>query len=210
VIRARPLVIPLTSKFAPSWLFNPFRSVPSERRLQPSPHQPCRPDSNTPTATSSTQPIQLPPPAKDLQYKFPRSHVHRWPVNIKAKNTTTRSTLSRTFEKSPLFRLEVYTTVPPTRCGTPPREEANFGKRRSGLSSFSMPAHPPLLSLDPTLVLEPIPPDLNHLSPIPASLARRWQHILRNLRINTRSNGEPWLHLHAFRFLLSISRLPLR
>ena len=175
----------LTSKLAPSWLFNPFRSGPSEPQTttisasasslshvsaSATPlvkRETVTPPPSTPSATVNRSPSKLPP--SPIPHR--RSPL---PMTIRKPATTTRTSTSRTFEedsgllsRSPLFRR--------SPMGTPPRDEATFGKRRSVASIHTL--HPSAgSSSSPVAVCNPSQPQ-SSMAPSQASLARRWQHM---------------------------------
>ena len=176
----------LTSKLAPSWLFNPFRSGPSEPQtttisasasslshISSAPTPPPKREAVTP-------PPSIPPatvnrsPSKASQSPSPHPSRSPLPMAIRKPTTTTRTSTSRTFEedgglpsRSPLFRR--------SPMGTPPRDEATFGKRRSVASLHTL--HPSTGSLSsPVAVCNPSQPQ-SSMAPSQASLARRWQHM---------------------------------
>lgn len=169
----------LTSKFAPSWLFNPFRSGPSEPQTTVVSASAIGSPTNTPTTTSPARPIRQPgKPSKNNSVNTSPLSRSPGPMTIRAKpNVSTRSTLSRTFEEENTLtqRSSPRARHPNSPIGTSPREDTHFGKRRSTLSSLSIPvasSSPIATSSRPN----PSRPQAN-VSYTQASLARRWQHM---------------------------------
>ncbi|RDB22222.1 Vacuolar membrane-associated protein IML1 [Hypsizygus marmoreus] len=169
----------LASKLAPSWLFNPFRSAPSEPQTSPISasassisHSPSA--NTTPTPTAATQissPIRMPTTAKPSAAQISHSPL---PAPIRHSTSTTRTSTGRTFEEDSLMpHRSSYVRRSP--MGTPPRDEATFGKRRSGASlhgpSFTSSSSPSMaMSCNPSQPQSSVP----HTQ---SSLARRWQHM---------------------------------
>ncbi|KAG5644049.1 hypothetical protein DXG03_009201 [Asterophora parasitica] len=177
-----PLRAPsLASKLAPSWLFNPFRSGPSEPQTSPISAS-ASAMSSTPTLTKdrpapkadrlTSSPIRMPAAAKPVVAQVSRSPLsHHSPIAMAIRNApTTRTSTGRTFEEESLLpHRPPYIRRSPV--GTPPRDEVTFGKRRSAAS-----VHAPIfISSSPGMVCNPSQPQ----SSVPhsqSSLARRWQH----------------------------------
>ncbi|KAF8972648.1 hypothetical protein BDZ97DRAFT_1901173 [Flammula alnicola] len=153
----------LASKLAPSWLFNPFRSGPSEPQTtqvsasasrsalttEKSPKSPTR-------TTAPSSPIRMPLPSKPT---VAATTQQIQPVAIKNKTTTTLAPLRASYiRRSPI--------------NTPPRDETLAGKRRSATGSLphSFPSSSPAAFINPTRPQSTV-------SYPQASLARRWQHI---------------------------------
>lgn len=165
----------LASKLAPSWLFNPFRSGPSEPQTSPISasassisHTPTtRVPAPTPAAQTSS-PIRMPKATKSSVAQIARSPL---PMIIRNPATTTRASTSRTFEEDSLIpHRNSYVRRSPV--GTPPRDEVTFGKRRSTTSIHAVA----FTSSSPGAVCNPSQPQ----STVPhtqSSLARRWQHM---------------------------------
>jgi DEP domain-containing protein 5 len=153
-------------KFAPSWLFSPFRSGISQPQTSAvsassliSPTGPSAP-STSPSITINS--------LTDLKAATPRTPK---PVNIQQRASPRSSTYSRTLEEDnfPPHRNSLSKNSP---LGTPPRDDSTFGKRRgtqysttntslpSSLHARTNPSHP-----------------TESVSYGQSSLARRWQHI---------------------------------
>ncbi|KDR67969.1 hypothetical protein GALMADRAFT_79088 [Galerina marginata CBS 339.88] len=162
----------LASKLAPSWLFNPFRSGPSEPQTTPvsasaSPTSHNEKRSRAPSIIGTpSSPIRMPPAKPTVASTQPIQ-----PVAIKNK-TANRSSLSRTFEEETLapHRSSFLRRSP---INTPPRDEILAGKRRSVPSTLphSFPS-----SSSPGPAVNPTRPHPFVAYP-EASLARRWQHV---------------------------------
>lgn len=162
----------LASKLAPSWLFNPFRSGPSEPQTtqvsasaSPTSHNEklLKPPS---IATTPSSPIRVPPSKPTVASTQPIQ-----PVAIKNK-TANRSSWSRTYEEETLapHRSSFLRRSP---INTPPRDDLLTGKRRSMTGSLphSIPS-----SASPGVIINPTRPHPFVAYP-EASLARRWQHV---------------------------------
>ncbi|KAF8899598.1 hypothetical protein CPB84DRAFT_1681083 [Gymnopilus junonius] len=162
----------LASKLAPSWLFNPFRSGPSEPQTTPvsasaSPTSHNEKVSRPPSIASiPSSPIKVPPSKPTVASTQPIQ-----PVAIKNK-TASRSSWSRTYEEETLapHRSSFLRRSP---INTPPRDEILTGKRRSiaGSLPHSIPS-----SASPGMIVNPTRPN-PFLAYPEASLARRWQHV---------------------------------
>ncbi|KAF5368784.1 hypothetical protein D9615_010396 [Tricholomella constricta] len=171
----------LASKLAPSWLFNPFRSGPSEPQTSPVSAS-ASAMSHTPTPTKeklapkstprTSSPIRMPAASKPAVAQVSHSPlVHHSPLPMAIRNApTTRTSTGRTFEDDSLMpHRPSYVRRSPV--WTPPRDEATFGKRRSAASIHA----PIFLSSSPGVICNPSQPH----SSVPhseSSLARRWQH----------------------------------
>ncbi|KAJ7137941.1 hypothetical protein C8R44DRAFT_339542 [Mycena epipterygia] len=153
----------VASKLAPSWLFNPFRSTPSE----PQTSSVSASASSSPGSGSSTSATPSTVPRMPAAAKPTVAQSSRAPVPI--KSIPNRSSTARTFEDDGLapHRASFIRRSP---INTPPRDEATFGKRRSATLtaplSSSFPGAPPNPSR-----LE------SSISYTQSSLARRWEHI---------------------------------
>ena len=175
----------LASKLAPSWLFNPFRSGPSEpqttqvsasasptagshrkEKQKESIEKLLTTDvSRSPKAPSS--PIRMPPPSKPT---VASSTQQVQPMAIRNR-ITNRSSLNRTFEeetnvpqRSPYIRR--------SPISTPPPDDILASKRRSTASTLAQS----YTSMSPGTIMNPTRPQVS-ISQSQASLARRWQHF---------------------------------
>ncbi|KAG6829875.1 hypothetical protein H0H92_003220 [Tricholoma furcatifolium] len=177
----------LASKLAPAWLFNPFRSGPSEPQTSTiSASSSINADSAgdekaTPRAALSALPTSTPsvhvPSARPTGTAAQISHSplgnSPMPVTIRKPASSSRTSTGRTFEEDVLLpQRAMFPRRSPV--GTPPRDEATFGKRRS---ASSIPSYPgPGISSSPGVICNPSQPQ----SSVPhthSSLARRWQHM---------------------------------
>ena len=175
----------LASKLAPSWLFNPFRSGPSEpqttqvsasaspiagshrkEKQKESMEKLLTTDvSRSPKAPSS--PIRMPPPSKPT---VASSTQQVQPMAIRNR-ITNRSNLNRTFEEETIVtQRSPYIRRSP--ISTPPPDEILAGKRRSAASTLAQS----YTSLSPGTIMNPTRPQVS-ISQSQASLARRWQHF---------------------------------
>jgi hypothetical protein len=166
----------LASKLGNSWLFNPFRSTPSEPQTTQVSASASSPSSQPfdklqkipKTLTTPSSPIRMPPPKATVASSIQQMKQIQ-PMTIKNK-TANRSSLSRTYEEETLIPHRS-SHVRRSPINTPPRDEIS-GKRRSGVNtlahSFSSPS--PLMATNPTRPQAAV-------SYPQASLARRWQHI---------------------------------
>jgi len=158
------------SRFAPAWLFNPFRSGISQ------------PQTSNISASTVTSPTSATPPTI-----IPSSSVHTFtssglktptsrspkPVNILPRASPRSSVLSRTLEEDSNFlqhRGSLNRTPP---LNTPPRTEATISVMRrtgSGQHNTSVPFPSSLPNrTNPSFPREYVPYPQS-------SLARRWQH----------------------------------
>ncbi|KAJ7154183.1 hypothetical protein C8R46DRAFT_1297935 [Mycena filopes] len=166
--------ISVASKLAPSWLFNPFRSTPSEpQTTSVSASASSSPGSASPTSAAASFTPRMPAASKTT---VAQSSSSRAPVPIKMNTTSSppnRSSTNRAFEDSDGLAPHRSSFARRSPISTSPREEATFGKRRSVTlstptvsSSFPGPGAPPNPSrLDSTI------------SYTQSSLAQRWEHI---------------------------------
>ncbi|KAG6868803.1 hypothetical protein C0993_010099 [Termitomyces sp. T159_Od127] len=181
----------LASKLAPSWLFNPFRSQPSEPQTSPisasassttyDTAQEKEKDKSTPKPTLGSvhsSPIRMPlsqPSTSQVSLSHSPLANSPMPVAIRKSAASTRPSTGRTFEDDMLLPQRI---AFPRRSpvGTPPRDEAIFVKRRSAASIHSPSFGGPGTSSSPGVIGNPSQPQ----SSIPhsqSSLARRWQHM---------------------------------
>ncbi|KAF9564257.1 hypothetical protein CPC08DRAFT_816078 [Agrocybe pediades] len=165
--------VSLASKLAPSWLFNPFRSTPSEPQTTPVSASASTPASPAAVSTekqlkSSVASIAPWAPIKPAKPTVASSQQVQ-PVAIKNKPAN-RSSLSRTYEEETLVpHRPSYLRRSPVN--TPPRDEILSSKRRSGSAlAYSFPSSSPVPPINPTR-------PQSSVSYPEASLARRWQHI---------------------------------
>ena len=166
----------LASKLGNSWLFNPFRSTPSEPQTTQvsasasASSQPFDRLQKTPkTLTTPSSPIRMPPPKVTVASSTQQMQQIQ-PMIIKNK-TVNRSSLSRTFEEETLIPHRS-AHVRRSPINTPPRDEMTSGKRRSGMNALSQSFTSP----SPVMATNPTRPQTAVSYP-QASLARRWQHI---------------------------------
>ncbi|KAH9479659.1 Vacuolar membrane-associated protein IML1 [Psilocybe cubensis] len=174
----------LASKLAPSWLFNPFRSGPSEPQTSQVSASASASSSASSFTTSTPQNSQsekpsrssvssMAPPSSPIRMAPAKPTVASTqqiqPVAIKNKPAS-RSSLSRTFEEETLapHRASFLRRSP---INTPPRDEILSGKRRSAGYVHGFPS-----SSSPGAIINPTRPQLAVAYP-EASLARRWQHM---------------------------------
>ena len=158
------------SRFAPSWLFNPFRSGISQ------PQTSNVSASAITSPTSSTTPTLTPSPSvlsfssSGLKTPIPRSPK---PVNILPRASPRSSALSRTLEEesSLMQHRSSLTRTPP--LNTPPRAEASITiMRRTASAQLNLSV--PFPSSLPNRTNPSYP---REYVPYPqSSLARRWQH----------------------------------
>ncbi|KAJ7143200.1 hypothetical protein C8R43DRAFT_579168 [Mycena crocata] len=156
----------VASKLAPSWLFNPFRSTPSE----PQTTSVSASASSSPGSASSTSATVSSVPRMPAASKPTVAQSARTPVPIKNSNSPiNRPSTGRTFEDDNLapHRASFIRRSP---INTPPRDEATFGKRRS----TTLPA--PLSSSFPYVPANPSRLE-SSVSYTQSALARRWEHI---------------------------------
>lgn len=151
------------SKLAPSWLFNPFRSGPSEpQTTQVSASASPR---ITPSVTASTSTHIL-----VLSKARPPTEFETLAQPLAIKPSTSKTVLSRNFEEE--------VSMPP--CGslkrsplnTPPRDDTFTMKRRSVASIFGQSYTSSPRSWSNPLQCETSIPYVQE------SLARRWEHLL--------------------------------
>ncbi|TFK36407.1 hypothetical protein BDQ12DRAFT_736999 [Crucibulum laeve] len=175
----------LASKLAPSWLFNPFRSGPSEPQTSQVSAS-ASPRSSTPSSPSQSNnnhlantpgsPIRMPIAAKATiaQSSQPRP-VLPVPMAIKmsSSHSGSRSSLSRTFEEETLVPHRGSFIRRSPMSTPPPRDESSAAKRRSNASTLAQS----YTSSSPGSYSNPSQPQLA-VSYTQASMARRWQHIL--------------------------------
>ena len=170
----------LRSKFTPSWLFNPFRSGPSQAEtfpvsasgestsVQSVPRQ-SKALLSTPIDKKSSSPLPLPHPRNPLTMTTGLSSSPR-PMPIKGTPSSRRS---RAFEDGGPILHGSLTKHSQSPVNTPPRDDALFEKRRSivlGSSTYLLASSSP--SVRPTPFGPQIP-----ISYTDSSLARRWQHM---------------------------------
>lgn len=152
----------LASKFAPGWLFNPFRTSSQPQTSVISVTSTMSPlprlsESSTSTMSTSLLP-PLPKPPKPVSIKNRRSQGRT--IDDPGAFGSSRSSYPRT---SPL------SSSPRDRDGS----EALLAVRRSTMSTLTLP---PVASSPPRLQSNPSRPTQS-VSYGQASLARRWQHV---------------------------------
>jgi len=173
----------LRSKFTPSWLFNPFRSGPSQAETSTvsasgestpirSPHRQSKtllPTHLAPTDRKKPAPLPQPharnlvPPSTDVS-SSPR------PMPIKGVASSRRS---RAMEEGGSIVHGSFPKHSQSPMNTPPRDDTLFEKRRSiALGSSTYLFTPSSPSVRPTPSGPRIP-----VSYTDSSLARRWQHM---------------------------------
>jgi DEP domain-containing protein 5 len=173
----------LRSKFAPSWLFNPFRSGPSQAETSPvsasgestpilSVHRSSKALLPTPLTTTDKKAPALPsqPHARSPLATTTDISSSPRPMPIKGIGS---SRLSRTFDDGGQIVPGSLTKHSQSPMNTPPRDDTVFEKRRSivlGSSAYLLTSSSP--SVRPTPSGPPIP-----VSYTDSSLARRWQHM---------------------------------
>lgn len=165
------------AKLAPLWLFSPFRSGPSEQQTSQvsASSSPSTPSTPTPTRTTP-----LPPTTSTSTRAFtpskppPAAQVGRSPMPMAIKGATpivNRSSISYTFEEDGLVSQRA-SYIRHSPMNTPPREEVNFGKRRSTTSTHTAQYSSP----SPGMMCNPSQPQ-TCVSHSQSTLARRWQHM---------------------------------
>jgi len=152
----------LTSKFAPNWLLKPFRSTqPTEP--QPSPVSASSSltlfSTRSPDVTRPSSPVPMSEPATQASSRPPK------PVAIR-KVPPNRSVINRAFDEDLVMSHRRRSPL-----STPPRDEPNFGKRRSGTITSSIP-----MSSSPGSRTNPSRPQ-SSMPYAQSSLARRWEHM---------------------------------
>ncbi|KZV77652.1 hypothetical protein PENSPDRAFT_621231 [Peniophora sp. CONT] len=160
----------LSSKFTPSWLFNPFRSAPSQPE----------------TTTISAAGESTPSPSSPL-----RNAIHELTPHSPARTTPSlersRSPQPMPIRKAPQQRQRVFEETVLTHRGSLPKHTISpvsssprdelIEKRRSATSgSGTYAAGPYSLSSSPSIRPNPSSPQVT-VSYNQASLARRWQHM---------------------------------
>lgn len=172
----------LRSKFAPSWLFNPFRSGPSQAETSPvsasgesapirSVHRQSKALLSTPTDMKSPAPPPPPQPHSRTPLSM-TSDLSSSPRPMPIKGVTS-SRRSRAFEDGGSLVHGSLTRHTQSPVNTPPRDDTLFEKRRSivlGSSTYLLASSSP--SVRPTPSGPQIP-----VSYTDSSLARRWQHM---------------------------------
>ncbi|GLB34559.1 putative vacuolar membrane-associated protein Iml1 [Lyophyllum shimeji] len=172
----------LASKLAPSWLFNPFRGGPSEPQTSPisasaatiSHTQVKETLASSKSAPRTSSPIRMPAASKPAlaQVSNPSPLAHSpMPMAIRNVPVSARTSTGRTFEDDSLVPLRT-SHIRRSPVGTPPRDEATFGKRRSTASIHA----PAFTSSSPGKICNPSQPQ-SAVSHSQSSLARRFQHM---------------------------------
>lgn len=151
----------LASKFAPGWLFNPFRTSSQPQTSMVSVTSTMTSTSQLSefsTPNTSTSPLPVPRPPKPVSIQNKRSHGRN--IDDGGIVGPNRSSFSRT---SPL------SSSPRDRDGS----DAVIPVRRSTMSTLSLP---PVASSPPRPPTNPSRPT-SSISYEQVSLARRWQHV---------------------------------
>ncbi len=165
----------LASKLgAPAWLFNPFRSQPSEPQTTqvsasaaPRPQPEASRSEKSLAQAQASSPIRMPGPAKAT---VAASSQQIQPVAIKGTVTHPRSCTLE--DKTLMPQRASYIRRSP--INTPPRDDHMGSKRRSGGSGL---AHSfPSSSSPPVALVTPTRPQ-GRVAYAHASIVRRWQHI---------------------------------
>ena len=170
----------LRSKFTPSWLFNPFRSGPSQAETSPI----SASGESTPIRSVPRQSKALlsTPIDKKLSTPLPLPHARNSPTMTTGLSSSPRpmpikgiasSRRSRVFEDGVPIVHGSLTKLSQSPMNTPPRDDSLFEKRRSIVlgSSTYLPA-----SSSPSIRPTPFGPQIP-VSYTDSSLARRWQHM---------------------------------
>ncbi|KIL67100.1 hypothetical protein M378DRAFT_74252 [Amanita muscaria Koide BX008] len=176
---ARPAKGSLASKLTPAWLFNPFRSAPSEPQtsqvsasaipsrigsIQTSRSETTAPPSNTVAHATPRVPPAKPPSISGGPAPLPMAI--RKPSSTLGKS----SVLSRTLEEDTHLNYRA-SYVRRSPVNTPPRDEGIPFKRRSYTNAIVASSASPGSATNPTQ-------NRSHISYTQSSLARRWQHML--------------------------------
>lgn len=173
----------LRSKFAPSWLFNPFRSGPSQAETSPvlasgestpirSVHQPSKALLSVPLTTTDKKALAPPSQPHSRSPLVTTADISSSPRPMPIKGIASPR-LSRTFEDGGQVAHGSLTRHSQSPMNTPPRDDTVFERRRSivlGSSAYLLTSSSP--SVRPTPSGPPIP-----VSYTDSSLARRWQHM---------------------------------
>ena len=176
----------LASKLTPSWLFNPFRSAPSEPQTtqvsasassatNSHPREKRKESMEKLLATDEshshkvpTSPIRMPPPSKPT---VASSTQQIQPMAIRNR-IANRSSSNRPLEEeiTAPHRTQYIRRSP---VNTPPLDDIlPAGKRRSTASTLTQS----YTSMSPGTIMNPTRPQVS-ISHSQASLARRWQHV---------------------------------
>ena len=172
----------LRSKFAPSWLFNPFRSGPSQAETSPvSASGESTPIRRAHRPSKALLPTPLTPIDRKVPAPSPQPHA-RSPLTMTTDMSSsprpmpikgvTSSRRSRAFEDGGLLGHGSFTKHSQSPMNTPPRDDTLFERRRSvvpGNSAY-------LLASSPSVRQTPSGPQIP-VSYTDSSLARRWQHM---------------------------------
>lgn len=151
------------SKLAPSWLFNPFRSGPSEpqtTQVSASASPRTAPSVTAPTATQVLTLPKIPPPMEPENSAQP----------LAIKSNVSKTILSRTFEEETI--MPPRGTLKRSPLNTPPRDDSLTMKRRSVASILGQSFTSSPRSWSNPLQCEAPAPYVQE------SLARRWEHLL--------------------------------
>ncbi|KAF8205494.1 hypothetical protein K438DRAFT_1963936 [Mycena galopus ATCC 62051] len=187
----------VTSKLAPSWLFNPFRTTPSEPQTTSvsasGSSSPASASSKSNSTSASTAPRMQPAASKPTVAQS----SSRAPMPIKNTNSpTNRQSTGRTFEDDGGLAAQRSSFSRRSPINTPPRDEATFGKRRN--TTLAVPLSSSLPGGSPSTTnpsrLE------SSISYAQSSLARRWEHIFPH---------PLWKHDLKWPFIVTPGCLPL-
>lgn len=173
----------LRSKFTPSWLFNPFRSGPSQAETFPisasgestpirSAHQSSKDMLPTPLTVTDKKAHAHPPQSHTPSPLTPTTDMSSSPRPMPIKGITS-SRRSKAFEDTGAVVHGSLTRHSQSPMNTPPRDDTLFERRRSivpGSNAYI------LTSSSPSILLTPSGPQIP-VSYNDSSLARRWQHM---------------------------------
>lgn len=151
------------SKFAPTWLLNPFRSGVSQPQTSPV---------SVSGATGSTPPLT---PSSVVSTPTASRVPPRPPQPVAIRNASKSRPIRQRAVDDELIIPHRGSLTRHSPTGTPPRDDV-LSKRRGTLSSV---ANLPILPTNLTINIHPTKP----MATVPyaqASLARRWQHVFPN------------------------------
>ncbi|EIN07073.1 hypothetical protein PUNSTDRAFT_114572 [Punctularia strigosozonata HHB-11173 SS5] len=154
------------SYLKPSWLFNAFKSTPSQAQTTAAvAHAESSSSVKASRATISKASASGHHSSRRTLKTSQSKNTDSKPVSIQ-RSGSARSVLSRRMEEEGHAQRTI------TPLGTPPRDEVSFGKRRSTLSSITVP----LSMSSPAIRINPSRADVP-LSYHVYALARRWEHM---------------------------------
>ncbi|KAI0053949.1 hypothetical protein FA95DRAFT_1600463 [Auriscalpium vulgare] len=188
----------LPTKFSSSWIFNPFRSTPSQPETSPisasgesSPISEPRRRSRTPPSVSPSRSIGITRTTRQSNAEIARSPLSSDTGGVARSPRVAITDVARSRSPQPVpikkhvssRRSKMYeeTSTPlhgslpkhiQTPLNTPPREDSAFDKRRNTLTS----TYPYGSASSPSVRPNPSSPQTS-VSYSQASLARRWQHM---------------------------------